>query len=612
MEEKNVDQFKELKEIWMIAANIMVAVTLFIIMDFFFKMTSWGVYSVMEFSIPLTIIFGIVVFSLAFAVTKKTSRATAVCYIMIFILNAINLFKMIYTAEPIYFSDINFLGNIGEIASLATGKLSTKLILTIIGIFASYAAVLIAIYFGIRKVDVEIKSKKLRLGIIAIDLLILLILFMPNKYTKEFFLKTFFATDTYKDSQSYTTNRSYYNMHGFINGMYGIYLNNVFTEPKGYDDEKLNNQLSLAEVNTKKYGKPNVITVFSESMWDLSVVDEFKLNVDPMSEFKKLQEEGKGIKIISPSYGGMSENVAFEYLTGASMNYFTKGYIPIMSLYRRAGIENAPSVLKGFMNSGYSSEIIFANDYYDSEKTYNKIGFEKFSELVEKGESYISDDASMDEIIKRLETKGDKPLFCMLSTIEAHMPFTDERYEKYDVNIEKSSLSDNVNKVIKTYAQCIYNNDKAIKKLYDYIKEFDEPTILIVVSDHLPFLYTEDNNNVIDLLDYFKTEDELENYSRLYTTDGLIIANYDISGMEIPDILGADQVLNTVANQLDIKVDDYYKWLYNSQDTLVASNRYISIDKQGNRYETQSLENERKALYDDREHMQYKLFINTK
>ena len=284
----------------------------------------------------------------------------------------------------------------------------------------------------------------------------------------------------------------------------------------------------------------------------------------------------------------MSENVAFEYLTGASMNYFTKGYIPIMSLYRRAGIENAPSVLKGFMNSGYSSEIIFANDYYDSEKTYNKIGFEKFSELVEKGESYISDDASMDEIIKRLETKGDKPLFCMLSTIEAHMPFTDERYEKYDVNIEKSSLSDNVNKVIKTYAQCIYNNDKAIKKLYDYIKEFDEPTILIVVSDHLPFLYTEDNNNVIDLLDYFKTEDELENYSRLYTTDGLIIANYDISGMEIPDILGADQVLNTVANQLDIKVDDYYKWLYNSQDTLVASNRYISIDKQGNRYETQS------------------------
>ena len=91
------------------------------------------------------------------------------------------------------------------------------------------------------------------------------------------------------------------------------------------------------------------------------------------------------------------------------------------------------------------------------------------------------------------------------------------------------------------------------------------------------------------------------------------ISNFDGSMyMEIPDILGADQVLNTVANQLDIKVDDYYRWLYNSQDTLVASNRYISIDKQGNRYETQSLENERKALYDDREHMQYKLFINTK
>ena len=612
MEEKKVDQFKELKESLGMASNITVAFTMFIIMDIFFKITTWKVYIAMEFSIPLTIIFGLIVFTLSFAVTKKTSRATAVCYSIIFILNAINYFKMMYTGEPIYLSDINFLGNIGEIASLATGKLSTKAILTIICIFAGYAAFLIAIYFGIRKVDIEIKSKKLRIGIIAIDLIILLILFMPNKYTKEFFLKTFFATDAYEDTNSYTTNKAYYYMHGFVNGMYGIYLNNIFTEPKGYDDEKLNNQLSLAEVDTKKYGKPNVITVFSESMWDLSLADEFKLSVDPMSEFKKLQEEGKGIKIISPSYGGMSENVAFEYLTGANLNYFTKGYIPIMSLYKRTGSEKAPSVLKGFMNSGYSSEIIFANDYYDSEKTYNKIGFEKFSELVEDGEKYISDDASMNEIIKRLETKGDKPLFCMLSTIEAHMPFTEERYEKYDVSIEKSSLSDNANKVIKTYAQCIHNNSKAIKKLYDYIKEFDEPTILIVVSDHLPYLYTEDSNNVIDLLDYFKTEDELEYYSRLYTTDGLIIANYDISDMDIPDILGADQVLNTVANQLDVEVDDYYKWLYNSQDTLVASNRYISIDKQGNKYDTQSLESERKSLYDDREHMQYKLFINTK
>ena len=89
------------------------------------------------------------------------------------------------------------------------------------------------------------------------------------------------------------------------------------------------------------------------------------------------------------------------------------------------------------------------------------------------------------------------------------------------------------------------------------------------------------NSNVwYAIANYFTTDDELVNCFRLYNTEGLVLANYDIQDMEVPTYLGADQVLTTVANQLDVEVDDYYKWLYNSQDTLVASNRYISIDKQ--------------------------------
>ena len=229
-------------------------------------------------------------------------------------------------------------------------------------------------------------------------------------------------------------------------------------------------------------------------MWDPTLIDEVKLNIDPLSEFKALKAKGKPISIISPAYGGMSENVAFEYLTGANLNYFTIGYIPVVSLYKRAGSETAPSIVKGFMDSGYTSEIIFAKDYYDSEKSYLKMGFEKFTELIEEDsdEAYVVDDYSVDALIDRLENKGDKPLFCMLSTIEAHMPFTDDRYENYEVKIESSELSDAENVVMKTFSQCMYNTDKAIKKLYDYIQEFDEPTILIVMSDHLPFLFTDD------------------------------------------------------------------------------------------------------------------------
>ena len=38
--------------------------------------------------------------------------------------------------------------------------------------------------------------------------------------------------------------------------------------------------------------------------------------------------------MISPSYGGVSANVEFEFLTGYSLDFFGKGYTTFMSLYK--------------------------------------------------------------------------------------------------------------------------------------------------------------------------------------------------------------------------------------------------------------------------------------
>ena len=162
---------------------------------------------------------------------------------------------------------------------------------------------------------------------------LLLLLFVPSKYTKDLYLRLFFNTDEYVDFDSYTTNLGFYLKYGFVNGMYGIYLNNIFVEPTGYDDAKLSSMLELDEEDTKKYGKPNIIVVFSESFWNIDSIDEIKFDKEITSNFNKLKEKGKIVNVITPSYGGMSENVTFELVTGASMNYFSTGSIPIMSLY---------------------------------------------------------------------------------------------------------------------------------------------------------------------------------------------------------------------------------------------------------------------------------------
>ena len=106
--------------------------------------------------------------------------------------------------------------------------------------------------------------------------------------------------------------------------------------------------------------------------------------------------------------------------------------------------------------------------------------------------------------------------------------------------------------------------------------------------------------------------DELVNCFRLYNTEGLVLANYDIQDMEVPTYLGADQVLTTVANQLDINLDNYYKWLYTKKDVIAGTNRFVSFDKEGKLFETKEIESNQKDWFRKRDLMQYKYFINTK
>ena len=60
---------------------------------------------------------------------------------------------------------------------------------------------------------------------------------------------------------------------------------------------------------------------------------------------------------------------------------------------------------------------------------------------------------------------------------------------------------------------------------------------------------------------------------------------------------------------MDIDLSDYYKWLYSTKDNIGASNRYISINQDGEIFYTNKLEGKMKEINDLRESIQYKLFI---
>lgn len=600
------------KELITVAVVSMIAMSLFVISDMFFKLVTWKYYTIEYFAVAFTVFFSLIVFSLLWAITKKSSTATLIGYIFIFVISVINQVKISFTKEPLYFSDMKFLKQSGDLLKLVKESVSLQYLKEFIIICGSFFILLMIIYFVSSKYKVELKNKKTRLVIAVIDIILLIILFVPTNKTKELYLKCIFNNDEHVDFDSYVTNLEFYHRNGLLNGMYGVFLNDKFTEPVNYDENMLSNILQETNTNieAKIEEKPNIILVFSESFWDIDKLKEVEFNRQITSNFNKLKNEGELVNLITPSYGGMSENVSFEMLTGGSMNYFPKGYIPIMSLYSRKNAIQIPSLVKVLNSNGYQSEIIFGKDYYEAKETYEKIGFTCYTELVEKGEVRIPDKICMDFLIQRLEEKkSDEPLFCMMSTIESHMPYSVDKYDKYDVEITKSNLGEEEKQTLKTYAQGMYNADQQLERLYEFVKNYEEPIVLIFLGDHLPYLHTKSTENIVSELEYFNTQDELLNKYRLYNTQALILSNLE-QELEIPEYLGTDMLLNCVINQFDIKTEPYYKWLYEISEILPGINKNIAFDKNGKLYNPKEITEEMQENYDIRKLMQYKFFID--
>ena len=592
--------------------SIILGMTLFLLLDLFFLILNYT-----GISVKTNFIFGILIsfifFSLMFSITKSSSKSLKICYIIIFIISIINQLKVQVTKEPIVFTDIYFLKNVFRLLKLITTNVSLKIIICFIIIFLVYGLILYGLYRLSKKNEILLENKKARISIIIVDLILLVILFVPTNFTKKIFLQVFFKNDKFKDYSAYGTNLHYYNYYGFTTGIYGIHLNNFFSEPENYNEKELENELKKYEdiENNRILGKPNIIVIFSESFWKVDLLDEVKFDKNITPNFDKLKEEGSLVNLISPVYGGLSENTAFELLTGGSNNYFPQGYVPITSLYNRKNSEKIPSLVHVLKDNGYKTKTTFVEDFYSSEKSYKKMGFDEYVELIEdnKENYYDNDKVLMGEIENDLINSLSEKNFLVYSTYESHMPYFKEKYYSYDIDIEKSNLSKEDEEVLRAYAQGIYDADYGLGKLYDFIQKINEPTIIIFLGDHLPYITNSDYKNLIDDLNYFNTSDEKTDLYRKYNTQGLVLSNYDTGDFELPEYIGTDLLLNRIINNMDIKVPNFYKWLNNTYNELPASNKYISVNDKGNIYFTSKLKGSMKNMYLLKEKMQYKFFI---
>ena len=550
------------------------------------------------------------------AITGNSKRSMMIQSILLWVLEFVNKFRYTYTHEPLTFGDLVYASNIGEITSLLKDTL-WKTIWELLPIFCFLGVTLAIWTWIVSKWNVK-TNKNFRILGGCISAIILIILFVPTKTVKTFMLNQVFDKDKAQDYRHNSSNMQYYSEYTMLGGMYANLLETRIFEPDGYDKVELANILKKYDKKETEniWEKANIIVTFSESFFDISCLEEdVKFSVPVTSNFNRLKENGIFVNMITPSYGGISANVEFEFLTGYSLDFFGKGYTPFMTLYTNDRVANRQSLIKELRKNGYYTKVVFGKDFFHSQRVYERLGINQYEEKDDKKHIrgyYTSDEYLIDCAIEALENKKEnEKLFYMNCTIESHMPFNDKKYDVYDFEIESSTLNAAQTEVIKSFAQSCYNADKELGRLYEYIQTFEEPTIIIFYGDHLPYLSDPDTSeDLLDELQYFNTKDALVNAYRRYNTQALILANFDMGENENMDYLSPDMLLPAVANKMGLDISNYYKWLYDTKNEFPSSNYLVSQDIEGNLYWTENLTSKQQEFYQLREKMQYYVLID--
>ena len=180
------------------------------------------------------------------------------------------------------------------------------------------------------------------------------------------------------------------------------------------------------------------------------------------------------------------------------------------------------------MKNGYSAVAIHPNKgtNWNRINAYDYLGFDRFftiddfAENSEKIRGMVSDKENYRKIISLIEEKEnpDDPLFIFDVTLQNHGGYSTNNYTN-DVFVNGFS-NDTVNR----YLSLVKNTDEATEYLLEYLKELDEPTIVVMFGDHYPDLPVEFEEFITGA----KKEDlSLEDRVRYYETPFFIWTNYD-------------------------------------------------------------------------------------
>lgn len=341
-----------------------------------------------------------------------------------------------------------------------------------------------------------------------------LIIFMTAAVTLLCYHNSFMRTEFSKNPQE---RYLYFSIHGEHHVLYQFLQStqsNTSPEEIKRSYFALSDQLiaekaseSRLSENEKPNGElPTIIVIMNESWWNLDSIpsDKVSYSADPMAPLWDLDNRCDIGSVSVNIYGGGTISSESEFLTGLNTKYFSS----TSDIYNTLANRDFPSIVKYFNKLGYNTTAIhpYYGDFYNREKLYSTVGFEKnifednmlYKDIFDK---YISDESLVNQIIYEYENGTGNPDFIFAISIASHgqnLEYNSDNADasedfsyKIDVTLgEEVQMSEEEYNSFIHHVNGIYESSLAYTKLIDYFEQKDSPVMIVMFGDHCPNLPT--------------------------------------------------------------------------------------------------------------------------
>lgn len=600
------------------------------ISDLFYKINGFGgrVYfdvfkSIFSNFLPflfLTLIFSLLTLILT-ALFNDSKKAKIVILVLTLIFLFVNDIKYSIMGIPIELTDVGYLNpdNMNMMGT-ATSSIGLWIIKSIIKAIVYILLGMIITVFD-KYHNLKFNDLKKRVIIPIISIIILVVPFLFNNHINNFVLKRIYTMTKSEILAAANIDQLYYEK-GYFQGMYLDTLGNKFVLPDQYSKKNAQNAINdaVSKSSPSKWKKANVVVLLSETFSDPQRLNGVEYDRELMPNIKSYEKDDDKIVtdlLVNP-YGGTSVNSEFEVLTGASLSFLNVGYIGYTQYYNDNLKGKNQSLINEFNNNGYETMYLtpWGETSYRSKYVYSILGADKTiygKDLKGKIKgTYYSDESLMNDIYDQLKTTSkDNYKFIMAASGQNHFPYLDKYKESdYDVKIKSTKYDKEATEMFRSYAQGIYDADKALNLLYKKIQDLDTPTIVVMFGDHQPFMTKKDNTSDYLENSYFNTDNENLNDIRLHTTKAVILANFKLDTSDDLDFINSSYLGAYVLNKMDLKVSDYFKFIDYSRKTIPVFNRSVIYNSKTNTYTKmdQATKQEKGAINNYKNVQYYKFF----